>query len=48
MTALWCELAWLGGERAEPGVLLEVEGDRIASVDAAARRPPRAPSASPA
>ena len=31
MTRLWCELAWLGGERAEAGVLLEIEGDRIAS-----------------
>jgi formiminoglutamate deiminase len=30
VTRLWCELAWLGGERAEPGVLIEVEGDRIA------------------
>ena len=29
MTRLWCELAWLGGERAEPGVLVEVDGDRI-------------------
>ena len=32
MTRLWCELAWLGGERAEPGVRLELEGDRIAAV----------------
>jgi formiminoglutamate deiminase len=32
VTAVWCELAWLGGERAEPGVRLEIEGDRIASV----------------
>ena len=32
MTRLWCELAWLGGERAEPGVLIEVEGDRIATL----------------
>lgn len=28
----WCELAWLGGERASPGVLIEVEGDRIATI----------------
>lgn len=28
----WCELAWLGGDRAEAGVLVEVEGERIASV----------------
>jgi formiminoglutamate deiminase len=29
---LRCEWAWLGGARAEPDVLLEVEGDRIVSV----------------
>jgi formiminoglutamate deiminase len=32
VTRLWCELAWLGGERAEPAVLLELEGDRISAV----------------
>jgi formiminoglutamate deiminase len=32
VTRLWCELAWLGGERAEAGVLIDVDGDRIASV----------------
>ncbi len=32
MSRLWCELAWLGGGRAEEGVLLEVDGDRIAAV----------------
>jgi formiminoglutamate deiminase len=32
VSRLWCELAWLGGERAEPGVLLEVEGDRLTAV----------------
>ncbi len=32
MTRLWCELAWLGGEHAEAGVLIDVEGERIASV----------------
>ncbi len=32
MTKLWCELAWLGDERAEQGVLIEVDRDRIASV----------------
>ncbi|MEO8690844.1 MAG: formimidoylglutamate deiminase [Solirubrobacteraceae bacterium] len=31
MTSLWCELAWLGGERAEVGVLIEIEGERIVS-----------------
>jgi formiminoglutamate deiminase len=29
---LWAELAWLGGEAAEPGVLLEVAGGRLAAV----------------
>ena len=29
---LWCELAWLGGEAAEAGVLLEIEGDRLTAV----------------
>lgn len=32
MSRLWCELAWLGEKRAAPGVLLEVDGDRIATV----------------
>jgi formiminoglutamate deiminase len=32
VTRLWCELAWLGGERAEAGVLLELEGERITAV----------------
>ncbi len=33
MTArYWCELAWLGGRDVEAGVMLEVEGDRIATV----------------
>ncbi len=36
MTALWCELAWLGGEAPEPGVLIELDGERIASVRAGA------------
>jgi formiminoglutamate deiminase len=40
VTQLWCELAWLGGERAEVGVLIEVEGERVVTVipDAAAPR----------
>jgi formiminoglutamate deiminase len=38
--AFWCELAWLGGERAEPGVLIELEGERIASVTAGVASPP--------
>ena len=41
MTArYWCELAWLGGPRAEPGVVIEVDGDRIAGVAAGVRTRP--------
>ena len=32
MTAYWCELAWLGGDAAESGVLIDVDGGRIAAV----------------
>ena len=32
MTAYWCELAWMGGPSAEPGVLVEVEDGRITGV----------------
>ncbi|MDP1849385.1 MAG: formimidoylglutamate deiminase [Solirubrobacteraceae bacterium] len=32
MSALWCEHAWLGGEAAQEGVLLTIDGDRIAGV----------------
>ncbi len=42
MTRLWCELAWLGGERAEPGVLLEVEGERLRGVEAGVEAPAEA------
>jgi formiminoglutamate deiminase len=42
VTTLWCELAWLGGERADAGVLLEVEGERLASVTPGADPPPDA------
>ncbi|MFL5870208.1 MAG: formimidoylglutamate deiminase [Solirubrobacterales bacterium] len=38
--AIWCELAWLGGERAEEGVLIELDGDRIGSVTAGVASPP--------
>jgi formiminoglutamate deiminase len=42
-TSLWCELAWLGGERAEAGVLVELEGDRIGEVAVGvSEAPPRA------
>jgi formiminoglutamate deiminase len=36
----WCELAWLGDERAEAGVLVEVDGERIASVETGVGSPP--------
>jgi formiminoglutamate deiminase len=39
VTVLWCELAWLGGDRAEAGVVIEIAGDRIAAVRAADERP---------
>jgi formiminoglutamate deiminase len=29
---LWCELAWLGGDQAEPGVLIELDHERIGLV----------------
>ena len=32
MSSFWCELAWLGGLKPEPGVLLDVEGETISSV----------------
>jgi formiminoglutamate deiminase len=38
----WCELAWLGGEEPARGVLIELEGDRIASVQSGVLRVPRA------
>ena len=40
MSAYWCEFAWLGGERAEPGVLIGAEGERITSVEAGVASPP--------
>ena len=39
MTRLWCELAWLGGETAEAGVLLALEDDRLAAVTAGVAAP---------
>jgi formiminoglutamate deiminase len=32
VTTYWCELAWLGGQGAESGVLVDVEDGRIAAV----------------
>ncbi len=40
MTELWCELAWLGGEAAQPGVSLRVEEGRFAAVEPGVERPP--------
>ena len=42
MTDYWCELAWVGGHRAQPGVLIQVQGDRIASVTTSVPCPPDA------
>jgi formiminoglutamate deiminase len=38
----WCELAWLGGERAEAGVLLTVDDGTFAVVEPGADAPPDA------
>ncbi|RWZ52964.1 formimidoylglutamate deiminase [Labedella phragmitis] len=40
MTTWWAEFAWLGGERAEPGVLIETDGDRIVAVTSGVDSPP--------
>jgi formiminoglutamate deiminase len=39
VTAYWCELAWLGAERAEAGVLVDVDAGRIAAVTAGVPAP---------
>ena len=39
MTPFWCELAWTGG-RVEAGVLVEAEGERIATVRSGPAAPP--------
>jgi formiminoglutamate deiminase len=36
----WCELAWLDGERADAGVVVELEDGRITAVRAGAPAPP--------
>jgi formiminoglutamate deiminase len=41
VTTYWCELAWLGGERAESSVLIDVEDGRIAAVAVGQPNPPR-------
>ena len=40
MTTYWCELAWLGQERADSDVLVEVEDGVIAAVTAGTPTPP--------
>jgi formiminoglutamate deiminase len=37
---LWCELAWLGGDHAEPDVLVEIDGERITAVETGVSMPP--------
>jgi formiminoglutamate deiminase len=39
---VWCELAWLGGDRAEEAVLVSIEDERITSVDVGVESPPGA------
>jgi formiminoglutamate deiminase len=39
MTAYWCELAWLGGDEPQPSVLIDLDGDRIASITAGTAAP---------
>jgi formiminoglutamate deiminase len=36
----WCELAWVGGEEAAEGVVVEIEGERIAAVESGVPAPP--------
>jgi formiminoglutamate deiminase len=38
----WCEWAWLGGQAADEGVSIEVDGERIAGVEVAVAPPPDA------
>ncbi len=40
MSGYWCELAWLGGDRAEAGVAIELDGERIAAVEPGVAAPP--------
>jgi formiminoglutamate deiminase len=41
VTTYWCELAWLGGDAAEQGVVLCIEADRIRSVETDVAEAPR-------
>ena len=40
MTTYWCELAWLGGEHVEQGVVVDVEDGRFAGVTSGVSSPP--------
>ena len=40
VSVYWCELAWLGGDRVDAGVAIEVEGDRITAVTRGVAAPP--------
>jgi formiminoglutamate deiminase len=40
MSTFWCELAWLGGLEPEPGVVLDVAGETISSVQTGITAPP--------
>ena len=40
MTVYWCELAWLGGPEAEPGVVIEVDRGGICAVTSGHSTPP--------
>jgi formiminoglutamate deiminase len=40
VTRYWCELAWLGAKRVEPGVVIEIEGERVGSLATGASIPP--------
>ena len=40
MTRYWCELAWLGGQVAERGVVLTIEGGRIDALGKGVAAPP--------
>jgi formiminoglutamate deiminase len=46
-SVLWCELAWLGGEHAEAGVLIELDGEQIGSVTSGVKSAPPAATSLP-
>jgi formiminoglutamate deiminase len=46
-TQFWCEHAWLGGEAATAGVVIDVEGERIVSVRVGVSEAPRGSVALP-